>query len=75
MTSIIKPTETEKLIIAREKKLIYNKAYYQKNREKLLEYSNIKRFCEACNHTYKQSHWKRHLKTKKHKKNLEKLNK
>ena len=39
------------------------------------KYYKIQIHCDACNRSYNKVQWYKHYKTKKHKKNLEKLNK
>lgn len=50
----------------------YNRAYYLKNKEKRKIEGAVKKHCDCCNCEVRIDHFKRHLKTQKHKRNLEK---
>jgi hypothetical protein len=43
----------------------YNKMYYDKNKQRILEKMQEKTVCEICNSSVSKSHMNRHLKTKK----------
>lgn len=44
----------------------YNKQYYQKNRDKLIEYSKVPITCNVCNKVYQKSNWSKHINSEKH---------
>lgn len=52
-----------------EKKLIYNKTYYDKNKSKI--YDNLYKdvYCSVCDRNYKNYYMSKHKKSKKHHKN------
>jgi hypothetical protein len=50
----------------------YLNEYYQKNKEKLLEYATSCFFCDVCCCQVQQGNKNKHLKSKKHSKNLNK---
>lgn len=47
----------------------YGKKYYQKNKEKLKEL----RHCAACERTFKKWSWSRHIRSTKHRRNMQQL--
>lgn len=60
----------ERRLRNKEKKIEHNKKYYIENRNTIL---NFEKECTCCNRVYKRHAWSHHVKTNKHKKNLEKL--
>ena len=55
-----------------DKKVSYNKMYYDKNREKIIKHLGEKKLCEVCQREYPLYHLYRHFKSKKHIDNLSK---
>lgn len=51
---------------ARQKKLQYNRNYYQKNKAKLLEDARRKIHCESCDKYVRKDQYNRHLKSYQH---------
>ena len=56
------------------KKTIYNKTYYDKNKETILLHLNTKMYCEDCKKELVLHHMSRHRKTKHHLQNVDNKN-
>ena len=69
--------EREKHQRHREKRLEYFEKYYEEHKEGIKEYkkgqSQIEIECEVCECKMKKCNWAKHILTKKHNKNLDKL--
>lgn len=44
----------------------YHYEYYLRNKEKIQERQNRKRYCEFCDKDYKNCYWWSHVRSKKH---------